>query len=125
ARRLDAEELMGVCQDTFAGFESDDRVIERDVLERCDTIKLAPLFVRHSLIGAVKVTFDVFAVERIINTAFVCPFDAVVVVAECDVEAGMADVFVVERYADNVAVLQCLSDLNVAVNSQSSSLSLV
>src|SRR5690606_11286637 len=74
---------------------------------------------RHCFVRAVKIALYIFAVERVVDTAFVGTLYTVIVISKSYIQAGVADVFFFEWYADNMAVFQCLANLRITVNSQS------
>ena len=107
---------MGVGQDTLPWLEAYNRVVQRNIVDRLETVQLAPLAMRHGLVRPVEVAFDVFMVERVVDGPVVHPLDTVVVIAKRDVHTGVADVFRIKRMADDMSIVDCLPDLGVTIN---------
>ena len=73
---------------------------------------------RYSLVNFAEVAADISFVKRIVDIALLGLAGAVVINAERNIQAGVADVSWVEGRADNVAFLQGLFYLQVTVYSQ-------
>lgn len=109
---------MGMSQDAFTRLKAYDRVIKRDIIKRFESVQSTPLAMRQRFVRAVKVTLYVFPIEGIVDGPLVHSFYPVIVVPQRYIEAGMCDMFRIERMADDVIFVNSLPDLYVAVNPQ-------
>src|SRR5665811_1214528 len=91
-------------------------MVEWNVVDRFEAVQPAPFAMRHGLIWPVEIALNVFEVKRVVDGPLVHPLNAVVIIAERDVHAGVADVFRVKGVADDVSIADRLPDLGVAIN---------
>lgn len=89
-------------------------MVVRNAGQGLDTVAVAPLLMGYGFERTLKVTGDVAFIERIIDRMVGHAFRAVEIIAERDIETGVRDMLGVEWRADNVAAVECLSNLFVA-----------
>jgi hypothetical protein len=116
---------MGVGQYAFARFKAYNRMVKRDVVYWVKTVEFAPLAMRQGFMGTIKITFHILGVKWIINGTLIHPLNAVVVITQGHVKAGVANMLGIKRVRDNVALIDGLPDLCIAVYSHSHLLKLL
>ncbi len=63
----DANELVGMSQNSLSGLEYDNRVIFGDILEQFNAVFIAPILVRYRLERAVEIARHVRRVKRVVH----------------------------------------------------------
>ena len=83
--------------------------------DRLEAVQCSPFTMRHRFVGTVKISFDILTVERVVNGPLIGRFYAVIVVAESNVKTSVTDMFRDKWVADDMVVVDGLSDLCIAI----------